>query len=108
MIGEILMDRTIFSLEIFGDRMKPSDFMSSGTNEKQVRYLKNQLKKAMDTELTEKQRDILTEFYFEGKSVTEISDELGVNKSTVSRHLKRSKEKLRTVLSYGFIPIWTQ
>lgn len=102
------MDRTTFSLEIFGDRMKPIDFMSSGTNDKQVNYLKVQLKKAMATELTERQRIILQEFYFNGKSVTKISDELGVNKSTISRHLKRSKEKLHSVLSYGFIPIWTQ
>lgn len=100
------MDRTIFSLEIFGDRMKPSDFMSAGTNAKQVDYLKSQLKKAMLTELTERQRAILSDFYFEGKSVTEISKDYGVNKSTVSRHLKRSKEKLHTVLSYGFIPVW--
>ena len=102
------MDRTTFSLEIFGDRMKPSDFMSSGTNTKQVSYLKSQLKKAMDTELTDRQRTILSDFYFDGKTVTEISDELGVNKSTVSIHLKRSKEKLHTVLSYGFIPIWSE
>ena len=101
------MDRTTFSLEIFGDRMKPSDFMSSGTNAKQVSYLKSQLKKAMETELTERQRAILWDFYFEGKTVTQISENLCVNKSTVSRHLKRSKEKLRTVLSYGFIPIWS-
>lgn len=102
------MDRTTFSLEIFGDRMKPSDFMSSGTNVKQVSYLKSQLKKAMQSELTERQRAILWDFYFEGKTVTEISETLGVNKSTVSRHLKRSKEKLRQVLSYGFIPIWSE
>ena len=100
------MDRTTFSLEIFGDRIKPLDFMSAGNNRKQIEYIKNQLKTAMSTELTERQRDIVNDFYFGGASVTEISQKYGVNKSTVSRHLKRSKEKLRLVLSCGFIPVW--
>ena len=100
------MDRTTFSLEIFGDRMMPSDFMSSGSNARQIDNMKSLLRNAMNTELTDRQRAIMNDFYFGGKSVTEISEKYGVNKSTVSRHLKRSKEKLRLVLSCGFIPVW--
>ena len=100
------MNRTTFSLEIFGDRMKPTNYLAGGTNEKQIHYLKDQLKRAIDSELTDKQREILNMFYFGGMSVTEIADNCGVNKSTVSRHLKRSREKLHDVLSYGFSPVW--
>lgn len=100
------MDRTTFSLEIFGDRMKPADFMSAGSNARQIGYMKTQLIKAMNTELTDRQRSIMNDFYFGGLTVTQISDKYGVNKSTVSRHLKRSKEKLRLVLNCGFITVW--
>lgn len=102
------MDRTTFSLEIFGDRLKPAHYYSSGSNEKQILYLKRQLHKAMESELTDRQRDIVRSFYFEGKSVTDIAASMGVNKSTVSRHLKRSREKLKNVLSYGFAPVWEE
>ncbi len=102
------MDRNTFSLEIFGDRLKPSNYLNNGTNERQVNYLKKQLKRAMDSELTERQREILSMFYFGGMSVTEIAVHYGVNKSTISRHLKRSREKLHAVLSYGFIPVWNE
>lgn len=100
------MDRTTFSLEIFGDRMAAANYASAGTNEKQIEFLKQQLRRAMNTELTESQRAVVTDFYFGGRTVTEIAAERGVNKSTVSRQLKRSREKLRTVLRYGFSPLW--
>ncbi len=99
------MDRTTFSLEVFGDRLKPMNY-GGATNEKQISQMKNMLLHAMDTELTEKQREITKDFYFGGLSVTEISSKQNVNKSTVSRHLKRSKEKLQKALSYGFLHVW--
>lgn len=101
------MDRTTFSLEIFGDRLKPMD-LSGATNEKQINYMKGLLSHAIESELTEKQKGIMIDFYFGGKSVTEISKSLNVNKSTVSRHLKRSKEKLKKTLSYGFLRMWDE
>lgn len=100
------MDRTTFSLEIFGDRLSPANFRSAGTNEKQIDYLKRQLRRAMKNELTAQQQAAVTDFYFRGLSVTEIAKARGVNKSTVSRQLKRSREKLRDVLRYGFSPLW--
>lgn len=33
-------------------------------------------------------------YYFEGKNITEIAQELGLNKSTVSRTLRRSLNRL--------------
>lgn len=101
------MNRTSFSIEIFGDRFpwmeNPSDYSD---NSKQIERLKISLKKAIDSELTCCQKRAVEEFYFNNKSITEIAIELGVNKSTVSRHLKRAKEKLGQALKYGLFNIW--
>ena len=51
-------------------------------------------------ELTEMQRQTLLAYYFQEKSITEIAEERGVNKSTVCRTLHRAEEKLRRYLKY--------
>ena len=51
-------------------------------------------------ELTQLQRDTLSDYYFEGKTLEQIAREQGVNKSTVCRTLHRAVEKLRRFLRY--------
>lgn len=51
-------------------------------------------------ELTEIQRQTLLEYYFQEKSITEIAQDRGVNKSTVCRTLHRAEQKLRRYLKY--------
>ena len=51
-------------------------------------------------ELTELQRYTLVAYYFQEKTLVEIAEERGVNKSTVCRTLKRAEEKLRRYLKY--------
>ena len=40
-------------------------------------------------------------YYGEGLNLREISQRLGVNKSTVSRTMKRGRERLHRCLRYG-------
>ena len=101
------MNRTSFSLEIFGDRFPwAGNTTQFSDNSKQLEMLKMSLRKAIKSELTDCQRHAVEEYYFNKKSVTEIAVDLGVNKSTVSRHLKRAREKLGHALKYGLFPIW--
>ena len=51
-------------------------------------------------ELTERQKETLIAYYFHHKDIVTIAKERGVNKSTVSRTLKRAEEKLREYLKY--------
>lgn len=51
-------------------------------------------------ELTPLQRQALVAYYFQEKTITEIAEERGVNKSTVCRTLHRAEEKLRKYLKY--------
>lgn len=95
------MTRASFSLEIFGDRVPLNEFYSSGDNNKRVERMKKALLKAIDTELTDRQRQIVIEYYYNGLNVTRIAEIYGISKSTVSRHLSRARERLKTSLKYG-------
>ena len=49
----------------------------------------------------EKQRRYMTMYYVDGMSLQQISRAEGVNKSTVSRTMKRGRERLHRCLRYG-------
>ena len=51
-------------------------------------------------ELTPLQRETLIAYYFQEQNIPQIAAERGVNKSTVSRTLRRAEEKLRRYLKY--------
>lgn len=51
-------------------------------------------------ELTEIERETLTAYYFQELNLEQIAKERGVNKSTVSRTLRRAEAKLRKYLKY--------
>lgn len=54
----------------------------------------------MQEELTPVQREALVGFYLQGKTITQMAAERGVNKSTISRNLSRAKARLRRCLRY--------
>lgn len=100
------MNRTTFSLEIFGDRLAITDPNGCATNKRQLALMKQALSKAIQTELTDRQRIMVNEYYFNGVSVTDIALKYGLSKSTVSRHLSRSRERLKSALKYGLYTLW--
>ncbi len=57
---------------------------------------------AIDEELTERQRQVLLLYYFDGKNIIEIAKMLGINKSSVSRLLSRARMRIEKVLKYNF------
>jgi RNA polymerase sigma factor (sigma-70 family) len=58
------------------------------------------VQRVIKEELTELQRQTLTAYYFHQRTIPQIAEERGVNKSTVSRTLRRAEEKLRRYLRY--------
>lgn len=54
----------------------------------------------IEEELTELQRHTLLAYYIHKQTIPQIADSRGVNKSTVSRTLKRAENKLRRFLKY--------
>ncbi len=58
------------------------------------------VRRVIQEELTDRQRQILTAYYFQEQTIAQISEELGVHKSTVCRTLHRAEERLRRYLKY--------
>ena len=58
------------------------------------------IQRVIQEELTPLQRQTLTAYYFQEPTIPQIIAERGVNKSTVSRTLRRAEEKLRRYLRY--------
>ena len=60
----------------------------------------NRVRRVLEEELTICQRQVLMAYYFQDQTITQIAQERGVHKSTVSRTLKRAEAKLRRYLKY--------
>lgn len=60
------------------------------------------LVRAIDGELTERQKECVVLYYGRQLKLKEISLELNISESTVSRHLKKSRKRLAQVLKYYF------
>ena len=58
------------------------------------------LHRVIREQLTPLQRYALTSYYFRELSISEIAKERRVNKSTISRTLKRAERKLQQFLQY--------
>ena len=43
---------------------------------------------------------IIIDYYFNGKKQKEIAENLGIDSSTVSRHIIKARDKLRHIASY--------
>ena len=58
------------------------------------------IRRVIQEELTELQREVLVAYYFQEINIPQIARERGVNKSTVSRTLRRAEQKLKRYLKY--------
>ncbi len=96
------MRRSTLSLTALGDRAYTE---AEGGNEKYIAHLIRQLRRAIDSELSEHQKAAVIGYYFENKSVTDIAKEQGVNKSTVSRTLARARARLSLALRYADLQV---
>ena len=67
----------------------------------EVSRLKRNLLLALREDVTQRQRQTLLMYYAEGRTMQEIADQLGVDKSTVSRTIKRGERRLQRCLRYG-------
>ena len=58
------------------------------------------IRRVIEAELTPRQRETLTAYYFRQMTIPQIAQEQGVNKSTVCRTLHWAEARLRRCLRY--------
>lgn len=84
---EALRDRGFDAAE---DRAAPDEKLDTGR-------LSRRLREALDR-LPERERELLTKHYWEGKNLVEAGAELGISKSWASRLHAQAVDKLRTIV----------
>lgn len=65
-----------------------------GSNQRQREEYRRFLYRAIKTQLTQRQKQVVTMHFFDGLTLTEIAKQMCVNKSTVSRTLSRALDRL--------------
>ncbi len=73
----------------------------SSDNSGEISRLKRNLLRALKEDVTPRQRQLLLMYYGQGLNMREIGERLGVDKSTVSRTIKRGEKRLQRCLRYG-------
>jgi RNA polymerase sigma factor (sigma-70 family) len=73
----------------------------SGDNSREISRLKRNLIRALQEEVTDKQREVMTLYYAEGMTMKEIAQQMGVDRSSVSRTIKRGENRLQRCLKFG-------
>ncbi len=58
------------------------------------------VRQVISQELSDRQRETLTAYYFHRLTIPQIAQQQGVNKSTVSRTLRRAEDRVRKYLKY--------
>ena len=80
------MKRTLYE-GYEGPRLSPSTQMQ-------------RIRRVIEQELTQKQREIILAYYFQDKSIPDIAAERGIHKSSVCRCLQRAEKRVRHCLKY--------
>mgnify|MGYP003373048589 CR=1 FL=1 len=68
-------------------------------------YLLRVVSGVIRNRLTRRQREITLLYYKNGLTMEQIAEQLHLNKSTVSRHLARTREKIKGILACFYDPI---
>ncbi len=71
------------------------------TNSGEMSRVKLALWRALHEDVTAKQREYMLLYYGQGLNMSEIGQQMGVDKSTVSRTIRRGERALRRCLRYG-------
>ena len=74
---------------------------NANDNQEQIERLLRNLRKARIQELTPRQQQMLEMRFEQNMSGAEIARELGLNRSTVFRTLRRAQNRLRRCLQYA-------
>ena len=73
----------------------------SADNSREISRLKRNLVRCLREDVTPRQRQALLMYYAQGLNMREIGERLGVDRSTVSRTIKRGEQRLQRCLRYG-------
>ncbi len=95
-----MLPKKIFITDENADLLSYRNYELGHDNTANVNKMKKIMKKAINYELTPKQRYCLCEHYLKGRSMKSIAAELNLNPSTVTRHIHNALSRLQRVAKY--------
>lgn len=75
-------------------------FAEENSNDEKLRNISRCMRRVINCELTERQKQIVMMYYYEDKNMNEIAVNLDVSPSTVSRSIASSRKKIFRILKY--------
>lgn len=76
---------------------------NGATNTREIEKMKKFVAGAIKNNLTPLQQFCVTEHYIKGRKQKEIAEQLGLSRSTVSRHVSAGTKKLKLAAEYFMI-----
>lgn len=73
---------------------------TESSNSAKHRMMLKILRKVIEEALTERQREMITLYYFDRANIPQIAEKLGVNRSTVSRTISRGRRNIMEKMKY--------
>lgn len=90
--------------DYLGKEDSPGLIQSQGPPDRSsLRSAKAVLQLAIQRDLTDRQRECVRLYFFEGKTMEEAGRELGIGKATVYRHLQKALARLERALAYASV-----
>lgn len=77
------------------------DFFSEETNSAKIRSAVSLLSTVIACELTQRQKECVSLYYYSGLTMAEIASRLGINKSSVSRAISRARARIERSMKYA-------
>lgn len=88
------------SFDLCENLLPDTKLIYQNSNTKDIKKIQNVVLKALQEQLTNRQKQITLMYFFDKKKITQIANELSLNKSTVSRTVHSSIKKLNNILKY--------
>lgn len=70
-------------------------------NSEQMARVRRNVMRALQEDVTPRQRECMLLYYKDRLNMRQIAERMGIDKSTVSRNIKRGERRLRRCLRYG-------
>ncbi|MDR1627343.1 MAG: sigma-70 family RNA polymerase sigma factor [Oscillospiraceae bacterium] len=100
------MRNKMLSLDNFTESVASVDefkkILSAQTTDTEHKKMVKSLKNIINGELTAKQKQCIALYYGDMKKMSEIAKELGIGISSVSRHIKKAKQKVQKTMTYYY------
>lgn len=77
--------------------------LQHSSNSDDYAYTKLALQLAIKNRLSQQQQDLLYDYYWRGKTLTQLGKELGFAHSTISKRLKKIEADLKDYINYTLI-----